>query len=233
MNNRILITLAFLLSFIGSITTLLAQDNASREVIVRVACIGFSKDLHELSSADGKVVVPLSIRYPSKPLKLRVIGKKLRLYDPANLPTEDKPAQPAATVELPSTGKKFIVLLLPNKKNKIAYDGVAIVQSDFHYGGICIYNATHVPIMMTVDKKKQPVIQPAQPSIVNFNLNGKNRVAEVQFWAPKMKKFFYSAKWNFRPDIREIHMLYIHPRTKRPAIKTLVDVKPAVPAGTP
>ncbi|MBT7959778.1 MAG: hypothetical protein HN759_10635 [Akkermansiaceae bacterium] len=210
---------------IGFAATLRAQDDVSRDVVVRIACIEFPKDLRKLSSADGNVAIPLSVRSPSKPLKLSATNHRLHLYDPRKLPTEDKPAKPVVTVKIPASGKQFTVLLLPGKDDAVVYEGIAIAEDDFRYGGICMHNAIHVPILMTVDKKRQPVLKPSQPSIINFKLNGANRVVEVQFWAPKMKKFFYSAKWNLRSDIREIHILYLHPRTKRPALKTLVDVK--------
>lgn len=211
------------------------QSERARIAHVRVACVSFSGDLRTLSfpaRGRGWDSTSLSIRYPSPVKRMRVVKGYLHFYDPNNLPSAEKPAAPVAKVRLPSSGSRFTVLLMPGKKAEgELYQGIAIADSQFNYGGCCMLNMTKVPITMEVNGKKQPVLAPRKPVTIDHRLNGAaSKVAKVKLYAAKTERPFFSANWNLRSDIREAHIIYIDPRNKRPKIKTILDARPRVEA---
>lgn len=206
-----------------------AQGEKGRKISMRLACVSFAGDVRELSylSHNGSWEnIGLSIRGSSDPVVTRVPGRELFLYRANEKPDKDGTVQPVARVKLPLEGNSFTVILFPGSKKGVVYRGVAISDREFRFGCTCIFNTTRAPLMMKVGQARHR-IAPKAPSIVNHRLGGKDRSTKVQFFAGKAKRPFYSANWHLRPDTRETHVIYIDPRTNRPRMKTLVDVKPS------
>lgn len=211
---------------------LCSQDDDTRRVVVQIACTGFTGEHREISLPAGTGSwkdVPLSVRYPSEPVKASVTGNRLLVFAPDQRPTAEKPVEPLASIGVPASASQFLVLLFPSGREQPAYRGVAIPSKEFRFGGMCILNALNEPVAMTIDGKKGAVIRPQKSELVHPRIGGENRVVAVTFQTPKSTRPFYSANWNLRPDIREVHIMYLDPRTKRPRIKAIVDMKPATP----
>ena len=212
--------------FIGSAK---AQEKQPRTVSVQFGCIVFAEDHRTLAipSAQGKwQEVMLSVRYSSKPVKASLVDNELLLYSPSQLPSPENPAEPLARVKIPTSGNQFYILLLPSAKDQPAYQAIAISMKGFSYGGICLLNTQRNPISIVLGGKPKGIIKPLKPLILAPKIPDEGLSINVQFFQPESKKPFYSSNWYLRRDIREVHIIYLDPRTKRSKIKTIVDVKP-------
>ncbi len=209
---------------------LCAQRDDKRIVTVQIGCTSLAAKQRVLSAFSGSgdwEDIPLSARYLTDPVKLSVSGKKLSFYAPDEQPSPENPVEPLVTIDIPAADRQFLILLFPSGKEKPAYKGVAISSKEFRFGGLCMINASGVPISMTINGKLAKVILPQKSQFLSPRFDGENRAVAVQFFASKSKKPFYSANWNLRKDLREVHFVYLDPRTKRLKIKTIIDMKPA------
>lgn len=206
-----------------------------RKVTVQFGCVSFVDDhrMVEVPVAAGKwKEVPLSIRYLTAASDAVVAGNVLSLYPPGETPTPEAPGKPLAKVKIPAAGERFLILLLPSATAEQAYRGIAIPAADFRFGGFCMLNTYPEPIMLLIGEKTKHLIKQSEPLIIAPRMMDQGEVASVMFVKPNAKKPFYSAKWNLRPDVREIHIIYEDPTTKRERLKTIVDVKPPPPKET-
>lgn len=207
----------------------MAQSAEPRKVTIQLGCVAFVDDHRaiEVPTARGKwEKVPISIRYLTATMSAVATDNVLSLYTPGETPTAETPGKPLALVNVPASGERFLILLLPAGDADQPYRGIAIPSKDFRYGGFCMLNTYSDPIMLLIGGKSKHILKQSEPLIVAPQIMGNGEVASVMFVKPNAKKPFYSANWNLRPDVREIHIIYEDPTTKREKLKTIVDVKP-------
>jgi len=210
----------------------IAPSAELRKVALQFGCVAFVDDHRaaEVPVAEGKwEKVPLSIRYLTAETNAVVTDNVLSLYAAGQTPTPQAPGTPLAKVNIPATGERFLILLLPSANDEQPYRANAIPSADFRFGGFCMINTYPEPVMLLIGKKSKHVIKQSEPLMVTPRMMEKGEVASVMFVKPNAQKPFYSAKWNLRPDVREIHIIYEDPASKREKLKTIVDVKPPPP----
>lgn len=210
----------------------MAQSAEPRKVEIQIGCVSFVDDHRSVEVPCGGEKwekIPLSIRYLSATVDAVVADNLLSLYAPGETPTPETPGKPLAVVKMPAAGERFLILLLPSANAEQAYRGIAIPTVDFRFGGFCMINTYPEPVGLLIGEKSKHVIKQSEPLMIAPKTMEKGEVASVMFVKPNAQKPFYSAKWNLRPDVREIHIIYEDPATKREKIKTIVDVKPPDP----
>lgn len=236
--NKVLTLVTFI--WLSHHAGLKAQQNKNtRQVQVRLVCDRHATGLQTISISDqsgGFQKHTLSTRYLSKPINTSIVANTLKFYDPNNLPTEENPAKPIASIKIPSTSNSFSVLLFPARqgnKQGVAYHGVVIDMNEFRFGNCCMLNATNAQILMKVDGKNKAILKPGKTNIIRLNLSKNENKAFVElFKLPLSKKGrpFRSSYWNFRQDTREINIIYADKATGRAKMKSIVDVKPPAPS---
>ncbi len=196
------------------------EESSSKDTLIRFSSFGLANGGSEYLLAAGEYkTAPFAIPDNgfSDPVAAPVPVKTLALGS-----AKETPFRSLATVKLPETGKRFLVILLPDKDQTLRPIVVRADDPAFRPGQIMILNFAREILAADLGGEKL-TFQPGSRTI--FRPQRKNDLAnyQVRFYQAKegKPKVFAASLWPYFDAKRAFVFLYMDPASDTPAFRSI------------
>ena len=212
----------FFATCIACLTTFAAaqEKSSSKETLIRFTSFGLADAPSEYILAAGESkTLPFGIPDNgfSTPVASPAPGNTLALGN-----AKDTPFRSLATIKLPDTGKRFLVILLPDKDQTLRAIVVRADDPAFRPGEIMIMNFAREILAADLGGEKL-TFQPG--SHIIFRPQRKNDLSnyQVRFYHAKedRPKVFAATLWPYFDNKRAFVFLYIDPTSGSPTFRAI------------
>jgi hypothetical protein len=196
------------------------EEPAAKDTLIRFTSFGLAEGGSEYLLAVGEAkTTPFVIPDNgfSAPVTPPAPGNALALGN-----AKDTPFRSLVTVKLPETGKRFLVILLPDKNQALRAIVLRADDPQFRPGQILIMNLAPEPLAADLGGEKL-TFTPGSQTI--FRPQRKNDLAnyQVRFYQAKegKPKLFAASLWPYFDAKRAFVFLYVDPTTGSPTYRSI------------